>query len=686
MQPSDLPDMPGYGLDVSEDAGAKGASAAPARTAPAGQPQDDGTPVATNDSVQQQAIVDSLGNMLAKKWMAWADIRRPIEEDWLKDLRAYCGQYEQEVLAQIKGGTELFVNITRVKAEAAYARLVDLYTQTKDEPWGIEPTSEPELGPEETQGILQGLKSMNHPVTDDAIEGATKKYALDRSKKMHDRIQDQLDESDWLTFFKSALKELCILGNGVMNGAFIKNKTTCSWTRGAEGWEIAEMSEIVPGCGWTSLWDFYPDPYATSVANADGVFERMVINADQLTRLGALPGFNTDIISGVLSRNPNGNYVPLWHETDRRTLAGFTTTTAGNGRYEVLVYWGRVSGQDLSAAGVEVKNMAAQYQANVWVLDNQCIRAMVNPLNPKRIPYQMAAYEQIPGQLWGIGPPRQMRDSQIMLNAVSRSMSDNVAFSSRPQIEINDDLVAPGANGDEIEPGKLWHRSGGDPQYPLIRVYQIPSNVGELQLLQSNFRQYCDEETSLPSYTHGEQMPGLNKTATGISMLMNAANVVLKTVVKNVDDYLIEPLIKSFYDWNMEYSDDETIKGDMCVVARGSTALIAKEMQSQRLQALLALITADPRGAAIADIAYLYRALADSMDIDGEQAFPENKVEAYEQGTSPGGAQPDGAPGIPGGAPVPPGAGGPVPPAMPGQGSAPAQGPQPGAVQPVAPA
>ncbi len=121
--------------------------------------------------------------------------------------------------------------------------------------------------------------------------------------------------------------------------------------------------------------------------------------------------------------------------------------------------------------------------------------------------------------------------------------------------------------------------------------------------------------------THtSEQSRGLNKTATGISMLMGAANVALKSTIKNIDDYLTKPLIESLYYWNMEWHEDDAVKGDSKVVARGSSALIAKEMQSQRLLQFLEL-TSNPMDAPLIKRKQLLEDVAASMDIDPEQVI-----------------------------------------------------------------
>ena len=117
----------------------------------------------------------------------------------------------------------------------------------------------------------------------------------------------------------------------------------------------------------------------------------------------------------------------------------------------------------------------------------------------------------------------------------------------------------------------------------------------------------------------------MNKTATGMSMLMGAANVALKSTIKNIDDFLLEPLITAMFHWNMEYGTNQKSKGDLKVVARGSTALVQKEVQSQRLLQFLSLVSNDLDSSLI-DRHELIKEVAKSMDID-----PENIIKSEEQ-------------------------------------------------------
>ena len=226
-------------------------------------------------------------------------------------------------------------------------------------------------------------------------------------------------------------------------------------------------------------------------------------------------------------------------------------------------------------------------------------------------------------------------------------------------MEVNTDLLAAGEDPTDVHPWRVWLREGGDGSMPAIRWYQPIANANGLNQIVELFRRFADETTSLPSYTHGEQGKSLNKTATGMSMLMSAANISLKSTIKNIDDFLLEPMVQSLFHFNMEFSTNEEAKGDLKVVSRGSTALVQKEVQSQRLLQFLSLVS-NPTDVAVVDRTQLLRDIAQSMDIDPDEIIKSEEVIQAEQqalqnqmlaeaGAGNPMAQPPGP--IPGGAP-----------------------------------
>jgi hypothetical protein len=223
-----------------------------------------------------------------------------------------------------------------------------------------------------------------------------------------------------------------------------------------------------------------------------------------------------------------------------------------------------------------------------------------------------------------------MRDSQATMNAATRIYLDNVALSSGPMVEVNTDIMASGEDPTELYPWRVFLREGGDGNQPMVRFYQPQSNSPALVSVIELFRRFADETTALPSYTHGQTQSSLNRTATGISILMSNANIVLKSVIKNIDDFLTKPMIRSLYDWNMTWNENENVKSDMRIVAKGSTALIQKEVQSQRLLQFLSLIN-NPLDAQMINREKLLTDIAKSLDIDPDEVIKTDKEMMDEQ-------------------------------------------------------
>ena len=112
-------------------------------------------------------------------------------------------------------------------------------------------------------------------------------------------------------------------------------------------------------------------------------------------------------------------------------------------------------------------------------------------------------------------------------------------------------------------------------------------------------------------------------------MLMGAAQLSIKSVVKNIDDYLLQPLGEAFYAFNMQFNYDPKVKGDLEVKSRGTESLMKNEVRSQRLLQLLQ-ISNNPNLAAFVKMPVVLRELAKSMDLDADKLINDER-EAFIQ-------------------------------------------------------
>jgi len=99
---------------------------------------------------------------------------------------------------------------------------------------------------------------------------------------------------------------------------------------------------------------------------------------------------------------------------------------------------------------------------------------------------------------------------------------------------------------------------------------------------------------------------------------MGAAAGSIKTVIKNVDDYLLKPLGEGLFRFNMQFDFDPEIKGDLEVKARGTESLMANEVRSQRLMQFLQ-VAVNPALAPFTKMDYIVREIASSLDLDPEK-------------------------------------------------------------------
>ena len=610
----------------------------------------EGISAAADASEEELEELASLGSILKSKYTEYKDARDDIEDDWIEDLRAFMGQYDPDVLSKIqsKGDrSQVYVGLTRTKVLAAYSRITDLLFQPGQKFFSIEktplskqPLVEQELAERAALEIQQAAEQVGTAGIEELVMARLSELTEEIEAETEQRVEnteeailDQALENNLEGKMKDAIMEQVIFGTGAMKAGTLRIEKDHKWIKGDEGFNLIYEENAMPEMEAVSIFDLYPDPHATSVDDMRDIFRRHIISRTEFNALKDYPGFNVDLINECIEMNPEGNHDEAQHEVDRRNIANVNDSNTNTEKFEVLEYWGSLNGHDLEDAGVEFgedDDLSMEYDANIWMVSGKVIKAQLNPLPGGIIPYFIFPYEKNPHAFWGTGVPRMMRDSQATMNAATRIYLDNVALSSGPMVEVNTDIMASGEDPTELYPWRVFLREGGDGNQPMVRFYQPQSNSPALVSVIELFRRFADETTALPSYTHGQTQSSLNRTATGISILMSNANIVLKSVIKNIDDFLTKPMIRSLYDWNMTWNENENVKSDMRIVAKGSTALIQKEVQSQRLLQFLSLIN-NPLDAQMINREKLLTDIAKSLDIDPDEVIKTDKEMMDEQ-------------------------------------------------------
>ena len=576
--------------------------------------------------------------------------RRPDEERWLKAYKNYRGIYDSTTQYRDNERSKVFIKITKTKVLAAYGQIVDiLFSQNKfpitvestpvpegiaefahlsqqpqqqEDPYGF-PGDGRELLPGATEATpLAGLSEKYEGVN--LVEGVSKSPeqpqispSRDSARYMEKCIQDQLLDTNAVTIMRHSLFECSLLGTGVVKGPFNYSKTIHNWAvpeedspEGEKQYEPYEKT--VPRLSSVSCWDFYPDPSATSINDCEYVIERHRFNREQLRDLLNRPLFDEDAIKRVLDEGPN--YQERYFES---TLYNNEKDTNNEkNRYEVLEYWGIMDAELAKEAGLEIpEDSGRSIQVNVWICGQEVLRIVSNPFLPSRLPYYSFPFELNPYQIFGVGVAENMEDSQLLMNGHVRMAIDNLALAGNLVFDIDETQLVPGQSYD-VFPGKVFRRQSGVTG-TAINGIKFPNTAGENIQMYDKARQLADEQTGIPSITHGQTgVTGTGRTAAGLSMLMSSAGLSIKTVIKNIDDFLLKPLGESYFQWNMQFNSDmPEIHGDLEIKPRGTSAVVQKEVRSQRLTTLLQT-NSNPMLAPFIKIPNLIKELAISQDID----------------------------------------------------------------------
>jgi hypothetical protein len=277
----------------------------------------------------------------------------------------------------------------------------------------------------------------------------------------------------------------------------------------------------------------------------------------------------------------------------------------------------------------------------VHFCDNVILKlAEAYPLDSGETLYSVFCIEKAESSIFGYGVPTIMSDSQDALNSAWRAALDNAAYSVGPQVILSKDEIEP-ADGEWVfRAKKIWNRiKAAVPHAPApIEFFNVPNNVEAISGILTVAQVFIDMETGIPQPQQGEQGTHTTQTVGGMAILQNAANIVFRRTVKNYDDGIIAPLMRRFFDWNMQFNPKAEIKGDMQIDARGTSVLLLKEIQATNLMLVVTQLMANP---AIAPMIKAYPAiekLFQAMMIKPSDVMLEEKD--YEKAMADAAAQP----------------------------------------------
>lgn len=579
-------------------------------------------------------VLSALGVSLLFEFGQAESDRQMTEQRWLQDLRQYRGQYDPDVLAAIgPHRSKSFVRKTRVKVKTVDSRCMDLlFPANSMRNWDVTPTPIPNVTPEQKKQVIELLTQAMQPQPVEGqppappvkpsrsdIDKAVKQMVKSAAEEMVKTIDDQLQEAKYKEAARQVIHSGNLYGTGILKAPLVERKVRQRFIHQGGKWVMRNETFVTPFVDYVPIWRFFPDMTATDIENCRYVYERHLMTKTAMLRLAEKKSFNGKKIKEYVDSNPDGLVRPRYYDTELKAIGERQATNDNkSGQYEVLERWGWLDAQALVSVGVKVPadRMHETFFSNVWLLPNgEVIKAVLQPINGVTWPYHLYYFDKDETSIFAEGLAAVMRDDQGMLNAGTRMILDNAAITAGPQLEVNMRLLTKNEKAEEMFPFKIWPRTGEDPTAHAVRVLDMPSHLPELQAIVGMFENNADEVTAIPRYMSGENATqGAAGTASGMSMLMGAASIVMKDLITAFDDGITKPFISALYRWNMQFNKNDKCKGDFNVVASGASSIVAKEVRAQQLDQFASL-SANPMDAPYIKRDKLLRQRAEAHDL-----------------------------------------------------------------------
>jgi hypothetical protein len=570
--------------------------------------------------------LDNIGQLLSAKRLEAITGRSDsgIEEEWTEDEEYYEGiddtnrgelkAWRGKPLGEASPGSDdadqrgstIFMNITRPYVDATSARMGDMLLPTDDKPWQIRPTPMPEYidiakgklsrsiknaieqaMPGDPEG--QELEMQNVQVQlEDELEQAN-----ESAKRAEQQIWDWHVECQYHAENRRVIDDTTKAGTGCLKGPMPAQ--TKKWVY-LEG-QLKLIEDVKPVSKRIYYRNIYPDPACgESIHFGNYIWERDDITHRELKNLDGVEGYNTVQIQKCLQEGPQEYTKQLSDGSDDTGLKA--SVEARKSMFEVWYYFGSMKVADLlaidalSGAENDVDENVQDQEVDVVVtmVNDRVIKAQLSHLEGGEFPYDLMVWQRRVGMPWGIGISRQLRPAQRMVVGAVRHMMDNAGIAGGPMLFVNDEIVQPEDGNMEIMPWKVWiagpgYEEGMDMK-DAIQFLTAPMIQQELQAIVELGLKFGEDITGLPLIMQGQTNSRTPNTLGGMQLQNNNSSTVLRRVARSYDDMVTSPHVRRYYDYLLQYSEDDEAKGDFVVEALGSSALIERDLANQATMGL----------------------------------------------------------------------------------------------------
>ena len=264
----------------------------------------------------------------------------------------------------------------------------------------------------------------------------------------------------------------------------------------------------------------------------------------------------------------------------------------------VYEYWGNY---DINEDGIAEPIVCA------WI-GNTIIRLQSNPYPDQKPPFIVVPFNSVPFQLHGDSLASVIGDNQKVKTAILRGVIDNMAQSNNGQLGIKKgalDIV----NKKKFLQGGNFEYNGMPSDFWQGSYNQIPGSAFDVMTLMNN---EIESQTGVKSFSGGITGSSLGSTATGARGALDATATRRISLVRNISENLIKPLMRKWMAYNYEFLEEEEIVR----ITNEEFVPIRRDDLQGNIDIDISISTAEDNSAKAQELSFLLQTMGPNQDFE----------------------------------------------------------------------
>jgi hypothetical protein len=264
----------------------------------------------------------------------------------------------------------------------------------------------------------------------------------------------------------------------------------------------------------------------------------------------------------------------------------------------VYEYWGNY---DVNEDGIAEPIVCA------WI-GNTIIRLQSNPYPDKKPPFVVVPFNAVPFQIHGESLASVIGDNQKVKTAVVRGIIDNMAQSNNGQVGMRKGALDI-ANRKKFLAGRNFEYNGTPNDFWQGSYNQIPGSAFDMMNIMNN---EIEAQTGVKSFSGGINAGSLGSTATGARGALDATATRRISLVRNIAENLIKPLMRKWMSYNAEFLDEE----EVVRITNEQFVPIRRDDLLGNIDIDISISTAEDNSAKAQELSFLLQTMGPNQDFE----------------------------------------------------------------------